>query len=194
MEKLINLIENASPRDKILSYLTSSRKGDVYLSASEMEYMEQIDYVDDIIRNHRNMRDKEYINMITEKYGISLSKARNLLLDCKYIHGSTTKPVKTYERSIMTDCLWELYTKAKGNGEIKHAIAALELIAKINGYDQADEEQVNEDESRVVIIRPVFKPEILGVPNPDNLDELVFSMRKRIAIHKKASESLPEND
>lgn len=194
MDKVIDVFEAATPRDKIMSYLKSSRKGDIYLTPAEQEYMLRIDYVDDIIRNNRTYRDKEYINMIVEKFDVSASTARNLILDCKYIHGSTSKQVKTYERSIMTDCLWELYDKAKRMGEIKHAVSALELIAKINGYDKQEEEESEDGCPKTIIIRPVFAPETLGVPNPDNLPALIDNLRNRTMVHKKAAEALPEEE
>lgn len=189
LQKIIDVFENASPRDKILQYLTSSRKGDLYLTDQEMRYMEMLDYADDIIRSHRTKRDKEHANMIVEKYGVSLFVARNIVLDAKYVHGSTSKPIKSYERQIVIGETWALYKVAKDKNDLKNALAALDLISRVLGLDQHDDEQANE-EPKTIIMRPVFAPETLGVPNPENVDELVAEIRKQTNALKKANEEI----
>jgi len=190
--QVLDIFEAATPRDKIITYLKSSRKGELYLTQAEMDYLEQLDYCDNMIRAHRHLRDKQIINMVVDKYQVSVSTARNLVLDTKYVHGSVSKPVKAYERQIMTDTLWSLYTKAQENKEFKAAVAALELIAKINGLDKEDEGTGEDDGVKNIIVRPAYAPETLGVPNPENVDELVENLRKRTKVLKKATEALPE--
>lgn len=190
--KVLDVFEDASPRDKIISYLKKTRKDRIELTSIEVRYMEQLDYCDNIIRNNRTMRMSEYINMVMEKYGVSISTARSLILDAKYVHGSLSKPVKAYERQIMTEVLWELYERAKNAAEFKPAVSALELIAKINALDKEDEDAGDDGEAKHIILRPVFAPETLGVPNPDNIEELVAALRSRTKQLKQATETLPE--
>ncbi len=182
-DRLFEIIENASPRDKLLAYLQSSRKGDIYLSATEEEYMEQLDYADDLIRQHPTAKERELQNMIVERYAVSLSKARNLLHDARYVHGSMAKPVKAYERHLLSDFLKGIMHSSKAKGEFKIAIAAAELYAKINNLDAPDEETPAE-QGGTVIIRPAFTPESLGTPLPDNIDELVANLRRKTTHHQ----------
>jgi hypothetical protein len=190
--QVLDIFEAATPRDKIITYLKSSRKGELFLTQSEMDYMEQLDYCDNMIRAHRHLRDKHIINMVVEKYQVSVSTARNLVLDTKYVHGSVSKPVKAYERQIMTDTLWQVHTKAMENKEYKAAVNALELIAKINGLDKEDESNGEDDGVKNIIIRPTYAPETLGVPNPENVDALVENLRRRTKALKQATEAITE--
>lgn len=190
-DTIFEIIENASPRDKVLTYLQSSRKGDVYLTETEQQYMDRLDYADDIIRQHPGSRDKELINMLVEKYAISVSAARNLLFDARYVHGSMAKPVKAYERQLLSGFLKGLMYKEAEKGNIKNALAAADLYARINGLDQPDEEEV-EQSTGVTIVRPAFTPEALGVPLPDNIDELVQQLRTTTTRHVKALKAMQE--
>lgn len=190
-DTVFEIIENASPRDKLIGYLQSSRKADIHLTSAEQEYMDRLDYADDIIRQHPASRDKELINMLVDKYVISVSAARNLLLDARYVHGSAAKPVKAYERRLLSDFLKGIMYKEAKDGSIKNALAAAELYARINGLDQPDEEEV-EPNTGITIVRPAFTPEALGVPLPDNVDELVKQLRSTTHRHEKVLKDMEE--
>ena len=84
-------IADLSPRDKIMGYLTSTRKDKLVLTDHEQQYVLQIDYADDIMRAHPSFIDKQFINMIMEKFGVSHSTARNILL----MHATSTALRKT---------------------------------------------------------------------------------------------------
>ena len=190
---IYKMIEEASPRDKILQYLKSSRKGDIMLTEVELRYIERLDYADDIIRAHPALRDKELVNMILTKFGdeFSSSTAYNLRLDARYIHGSMAKTVRSYERNRITQCAWELFDKARNDNKVSIALDALDLIAKINNLDNfdLDDNEAEEQTKGPVIIRPAFAPETLGVELPENIEELILQMRSKAKKIKNAIEN-----
>ena len=189
--KIIEIFEKAVPRDKILNYLKSSRRNDMVLEESELRYVEQLDYVDNLLRNNRELYQADYIRMIMEKFCVSRSTARNLILDAQFIHGSMSKQVKAYEKEIMTKYLWGRIKVWEEEKKDKFIVAALDLIARINGLDKPDD-ATNEEESQNVIIRPAFIPETLGVPLPENIDELIENLRRRIKFSKAIQNALTE--
>lgn len=209
--RVYDMVEDLSPRDKILSFMRSTRKDRILLSDSEQQYMVQVDYADDIMRAHPHMRAKELQNMICQKFpDISASHARNVLMDAKYIHGTTQQPVKAYERQLITQMLYKVYEEAmnpKGifdsQGEMLRppaernlaaAARALEIIAKINKLDTEEEENGANAGDGVIVIKPVFKPEVLGVALPENIDALISNLRDRTSIHRNANNMIKNTD
>jgi hypothetical protein len=182
-DNIFEIIEAASPRDKILAYLKSTRKHKITLTEIELEQVQKLDYADDLIRNHPAAREKELINMMMEKYEISSSQARNILVDARYVHGSIAKPVKAYERMRVKEFLWKIAIHASGNEDFKVAIQAADLIARLDGLDKPDDEIPDDEQGGVHIIRPAFAPETLGVKLPENIDELVAELRSRTKTH-----------
>ena len=179
--------EALSVRDKIMGYLKASNKADIFLTEKEEEYMVMIDYADDIIRAHPGSKEKDYVNMLMAKYDIHVSKARDLLNDTRYIHGTTQRPVKAYERARLNEYLWKIMDHCYSKEKFKEAIQAGDLLYKLNGlYDMNDEEQLAEPEhgSGPVVLQPAFAPETLGVPLPENVDELIQKLRSRTKIHR----------
>lgn len=209
--RVYDMVEDLSPRDKILTFMRSTRKDKIVLSESEQQYMMQVDYADDIMRAHPHMRTKELQNMICQKFPeVSASHARNVLLDAKYIHGTTQQPVKAYERQLITQMLYKVYEEAmnpKGifdsQGEMLRppaernltaAARALEIIAKINKLDTEEEETAANQGDGIVVIKPVFKPEVLGVELPENIDALISNLRDRTDVHRKANNMIKNAD
>lgn len=183
-DNIFEIIEAASPRDKILQYLQSSRKGNIHLTEIEQAHVLKLDYADDLIRAHPAASDKMLINMLIEKFTISASQARNILMDARYVHGTLSKPVKAYERMRMKEFLWELAEKAKKALEFKAAINALDLIARLDGLEEHEEDEYGEEEQGgVTIVRPAFAPETLGVKLPENIEEMVAQLRARTKTH-----------
>ena len=190
MSKLIDYIDDLGLRDKITAYLQSNRKADIMLSDAEVQYMERVDYCDDVLRSYSGSQ-KELVEMVRTKYDITAVHAKKLLQDAKYIHGSTSKPVRQYDRARFTEILWDIVLKKKGM-EPEVAMKAIELIMKLNKLDDVSLDVEPEDESSrgTVIIKPVFKPELLGVTLPDNIDEVIAKLRGRVSIHQKSMEAL----
>lgn len=196
-------IADLSPRDKIMGYLTSTRKDKLVLTDHEQQYVLQIDYADDIMRAHPSFIDKQFINMIMEKFGVSHSTARNILFDARYIHGTTQKTIKSYERMLLTAQLKQVVEEAMNpkpiydsEGEIlvkppernlAAAIRAIEIISKINGLDiKDDENEGEENQPQTIIIRPMFRPKDLGVELPENIEQLVDNLRKKTVMLERA--------
>lgn len=209
--KLYDIVEDLSPRDKILSFLRATRKDRIVLTDTEKKYIEIIDYADDIMRAHPSFNEKQLCSMMVAKYDIGYTSARNYLHDAKYIHGTQQKTVKSYERILLTDFLKKVIDEAMNPTPIKDstgeilrmpaernlaaAIRAVEIISRINNLENFDDEENGKEEgSGTTIIRPAFNPEILGVELPENIDELISRLRKTSDTLRKAENMLNQGD
>jgi hypothetical protein len=182
--KANSIQEDESLRDKYIAFMTSNRRVDIRMTEAEERAMERIDFADDLMRNHPTKNPKEFVKMVAEKFDITAWQARNDINDAMYIYGTTLKPVKAYERMLMKEKLLAVYDKAKGDTKtLSSALYALELLIKIGGLDKPDEDE-EEREARPTEINISFKPELLGVELPQNVDELVKQLQARTKAHK----------
>lgn len=190
MSKTIDIIDELTPRDKVVAYLQSSKKGEIHLTEQELTYMEKLDYCDDVIRAHAGS-DKELINMVAHKYDITTVHARKLIQDARYVHGSMAKPVRIYERMRINEILQQIILKRQ-NTDPEMALKAIDQYVKLNRLDDTslDVEMAEETGAQVMVIQPVFMPELLGVELPENIDEVIKKLRQQTAIHKKAIDNL----
>ena len=128
-----------------------------------------------------DMKDRQFVDEITQRYGISTVTAYADLKIIKAILPNLAEATRDYHRWRYNEMILETYQMAKKRKDTKTMEKAATSYAKYNRIDVEDEQSVP---YHMIVVQPFFPttdPRVVGINPVPNIDERIRKLTKELA-------------
>ena len=163
---------------------------DLYTNREELEQKYAVTQVEHLIRlrdmvtwsiANPDMKDRQFVDEITQRYGISTVTAYADLKIIKAILPNLAEATRDYHRWRYNEMILETYQMAKKRKDTKTMEKAATSYAKYNRIDVEDEQSVP---YHMIVVQPFFPttdPRVVGINPVPNIDERIRKLTKELA-------------
>jgi hypothetical protein len=163
---------------------------DLYTNREELEEKYAVTQVEHLIRlrdmvtwsiANPDMKDRQFVDEITQRYGISTVTAYADLKIIKAILPNLAEATRDYHRWRYNEMILETYQMAKKRKDTKTMEKAATSYAKYNRIDVEDEQSVP---YHMIVVQPFFPttdPRVVGINPVPNIDERIRKLTKELA-------------
>ena len=165
-------------------------RSDLYTNRDELEQKYAITQVEHLIRlrdmvtwciANPDMKDRQFVEEIKQRYGISMVTAYADLKIIKAILPNLAEATRDYHRWRYNEMILETYQMAKKRKDTKTMEKAATSYAKYNRIDVEDEQSVP---YHLIVVQPFFPttdPRVVGINPVPNIDERIRRLTKELA-------------
>jgi len=165
-------------------------RADLYTNREELEQKYAVTQVEHLIRLRDmvtwsiakpDMKDRQFVDEITQRYGISTVTAYTDLKIIKAILPNLAEATRDYHRWRYNEMILETYQMAKKRKDTKTMEKAATSYAKYNRIDVEDEQSVP---YHMIVVQPFFPttdPRVVGINPVPNIDERIRKLTKELA-------------
>ena len=163
---------------------------DLYTNRDELEQKYAISQVNHIVRirdmvtwsiANPEAKDRQFIDEICQRYGISMVTAYADLKIIKSVLPGLTENTREYHRWRYNEMILETYQMAKKRKDTKTMEKAASSYAKYNRIDVEDEAAVP---YHMIVVQPFFPttdPRVVGINPVPNIDDRIRKLTKELA-------------
>lgn len=120
--------------DKFIQYLTHQGEGELTLTEQESKMLDRLTEIHNLRKVYN--RNKDIIQMISTKYGVTPRQVQKDIAECEYIFGKFEKANLEYERTFLLECSRKNIQLAFATKNTDKISKALATHAKICGHDK----------------------------------------------------------
>ena len=165
-------------------------RSDLYTNRDELEQKYAITQVEHLIRlrdmvtwciANPDMKDRQFVEEIKQRYGISMVTAYADLKIIKAILPNLAEATRDYHRWRYNEMILETFQMAKKRKDTKTMEKAATSYAKYNRIDVEDEQSVP---YHLIVVQPFFPttdPRVVGINPVPNIDERIRRLTKELA-------------
>jgi uncharacterized Ntn-hydrolase superfamily protein len=169
------------PIERIIKYLESDAENDAdlkdQLSAKDREILDQINFVDDQIRQY-NRTPKKVVAMMQKKFTnsntgnpLSIDTCYRRIRQAQRVFGTIDKRSKDYWRGFLVDKLLTNMAKADAAGDIRGVNAAAAIMERVLQLGKDEQGLIPEDALERIEVVHVLDPRAAGLEVVDQ-DEI----------------------
>ena len=128
-----------------------------------------------------DMKDRQFVDEIKQRYGVSQVTAYADLKIIKAILPNLAEATRDYHRWRFNEMILETYQMAKKRKDTKTMEKAATSYAKYNRIDVEDEQLVP---YHMIVVQPFFPttdPRVVGINPVPNIDERIRKLTKELA-------------